>query len=401
MMAAEGKLRSVLDHRLPNRVPVAPKIWVDLGAALTGTPLTSVISDPLVALRVIARAGVICKADAVRQFHFPQRSVETDGERVYEINKSRRRIGEIDMLGGLSTRLFEPETFELENPMSMAWHHYYAAAAPFVKDESDVKSIAVPGKEFYHEAGCAARQQLVTDEFSDKLEFIGDLSSATLAFHACLRGLDRALVDLVDSPSFVHRVMEKGAAIAIEKGKFNIDLGLKILRLNDSIANMNVISPRLFRDFVFPHMKYVCEELHRYHPDARIYCHICGNILPIADDLVETGLDCIGPLDPLGGMSAAQVRDRVGSDMVLMGGVNTLSFLGSSDADVIDESKRCIKAAGVGGRYILGSGCVIPRHAAPDRIRSLRTAAEKFGRYEDGLLVEQPAADEGPGQKRR
>ena len=107
----------------------------------------------------------------------------------------------------------------------------------------------------------------------------------------------------------------KGVAIAIEKGKFNIDLGLRMLRLNDSVGNMSVISPNHWRTFVFPHMKDVCTELHRYRPNVKIYSHICGNILPIVEDLVEVGLDCIGPLDPLGGFTPGEIRQRVGTPL--------------------------------------------------------------------------------------
>ncbi len=82
---------------------------------------------------------------------------------------------------------------------------------------------------------------------------------------------------------------------------------------------MSVISPKMWRDFIFPHMKTVCTELHRYNPDVRVYCHICGNVLPIMEDLVETGLDCIGPLDPLGGFSCAAARAAVGDGIALDG----------------------------------------------------------------------------------
>ena len=30
-----------------------------------------------------------------------------------------------------------------------------------------------------------------------------------------------------------------------------------------------------------------------------IYCHICGNVLPVVELLVDAGLDCIAPLDRL------------------------------------------------------------------------------------------------------
>ena len=43
-----------MDGDVPDRVPVVPKIWVDLASRLLGTELTEVVTDPLTALRVIA-----------------------------------------------------------------------------------------------------------------------------------------------------------------------------------------------------------------------------------------------------------------------------------------------------------------------------------------------------------
>jgi uroporphyrinogen-III decarboxylase len=173
--------------------------------------------------------------------------------------------------------------------------------------------------------------------------------------------------------------MEKGAAHAIEKGKFHIDTGLKMLRLNDSVANMSVISPQHWREFILPHMKTVCDELHGYRSGVRIYCHICGNVMPIMEDLITTGLDCIGPLDPLGNFTCAQAREAVGDRIALMGGVNTLSFLNSTPEELVEEARVCIEGAGRNGGYILGSGCVIPRSAPKENLLALATASERFG----------------------
>ena len=181
--------------------------------------------------------------------------------------------------------------FKLENPMQIAFHHYWICdKEPIIKKLSDVKRITIPAKSFYVEIGCGNRQREMIKYAGNKICLIGDCDSATLAFYVNLRGYNNALFDLIEHPQLVHATMEKGVAIAIEKGKFNIDLGIKILRLNDSVANMSVISPKHWREFISPHMKDVCYELHHYDPEVKIYCHICGNILPIVKDLVKTCL---------------------------------------------------------------------------------------------------------------
>ena len=175
--------------------------------------------------------------------------------------------------------------------------------------------------------------------------------------------MNNAMFDLMENPKLVHAVMEKGEAIAIEKGKLNIDMGMNILRLNDSVANMMVISPSHWREFIKPHMKVVCDELHSYSKDVKIYCHICGNVLPVIEDIAETGIDRIGPLDPMGGFTAEQARKRVGNSISLMGGVNTMSFVNSTKEELMSEACEVMRGAGENGGFILGSGCMVLRSA--------------------------------------
>ena len=377
-MKPTERLYTAISGGIPDRVPVVPKIWVDLAANLTGTDLLDVVTTPFTALKVLVDAGLLCGVDAVRQFHFPKREILQKDGKVLEIDRQGNILGELDMQGGLSTHLYDANLFNLEEPGWMGFHHYWKADEPFVKNLQDTTRITVPGKQFYEEIGCGERQREMMRIAGDRLALIGDCSSATLAFYVSMRGMQTALFDLIEQPQLVHRVMEKGVAIAVEKGKFNIDLGLMVLRLNDSIGNMSVISPRHWRKFIFPHMQTVCAELHNYNRDVRIYCHICGNILPIAEDLVKTGLDCIGPLDPLGGFTPAEVRQRVGNSVSLMGGVNTLTFLNGTPEDIIAEANACIRQAGEHGGYILGSGCAVPRDTPKVNLLALRDTVEKY-----------------------
>jgi len=384
-MNAIQRFYIAINKGIPDRIPVVPKIWVDLAANLTGTSLYDVIKSPETALRVIIEAGIMLELDAVRQFHFPERKIEVQDDKVYEI-RDGRRIGKIDMKGGLITHLDNTVDYHLEDPYTMAHYHFWAAKSPIINKVEDVKRIAVPNKKFLKEIGWELRQKKMMKLAGDRMVLIGDCSSATLAFYECLRGMNATMFDLIEEPKLVHTAMEKGAEIAIEKGKFNIDIGLKVLRLNDSIANMSVISPQHFREFVKPHMKIVCDELHHYDPKVRIYCHICGNVLPIMEDLVDIGLDCIAPLDPLGEFTCQQARKHVGEKVSLMGGVNTLSFINNTCDEIIKEARICMTGAGKKGGFILGSGCVIPRSAKKENIEALVVAAKKYGVYQNGVL---------------
>lgn len=383
MQPAE-RLAVTLAGGTPDRIPVLPKIWFDLASALTGTDLRQIMADPAVALRSMVDAGLQVRADGIRALLLPARKTIVKDGHVYEVDDRGKTLGAIDIDGDLSTQLDRPEDFRLEDAMHMAFFNFWTHPEPRVKSMADVKRIVVPDKSFYESHGYGDILRALRTDVGDRIGLIGNCVSSTLAFHIYFRGLEQALIDLIDDPPLVHAIMERAEEFAIERGKFKIDVGFRILRLNDSVANMSVISPSLWKQFIFPHMKAVCDELHRYCPEVKIYCHICGNVLPVMESLVETGLDCIGPLDPLGGFTVAEARRAAGDEMVLMGGVDTQSFVHRDCPSMLQEARRCIAEGAVdGGRFVLGSGCMVPRNARRENLLALAEASADAADHPD------------------
>lgn len=376
-MTSNERFISALKCREVDRVPVVPKIWVDFAARVTDTPIADVIQDPLTALHVIARAGEKIGADAVRQFMFPKKTIVEKSDGIYE-QRNGKVIGKIDTCGGLATHLLDDNDYRIDDPEIIAYCHSWGTNNPTVNSVADAKRIAVPDSDVFEHLGWARDQKLVIDEFEDKLAFIGDCDSPTMSFYITFRGLTNAMYDLISEPELVHAVMEKGAEVAISRGKYWLDNGIRVLRINDSTGNMSLISPDHWREFVYPYIKEVCDELHHYNSEAILYCHICGNVLPIIEGLIEAGLDCIGPLDPLGGFSVKQAFDIANQRVSLMGGVNTLTLLNGSYEDVKNEASSCIKEAQDGLGFVLGSGCVVPRDCPVENLYALADASKEY-----------------------
>ena len=372
-----SRIYNALSKKETDHVPYMPKIWIKLACEITGSSLIDILSDSYKAMEVILEAGKICKLDGVRIFRFPKRNIKEDinGD-LYELGPDGP-IGKIDTKGGLSTYLFEDKSINIEDEYTIAFLQFWKQKSPLAVDLNDANRIVVPNKNFYSELGYDKHIKQILN-ISDGMAIVGNCSSPTLSFYSYFRSGSTALMDFYDEPELVHAIMDKGVAIAIEKGKFCIDNGLKILRLNDSTANMNVISPDIFRNFIKPRFKEVCDELHNYNQEVRIYCHNCGNILPVMSDLVDTGLDCIAPLDPMGGFSCADARNAVPFDYPLMGGIDTLSFMNSSIFEISQEALKCINDAGKNGNFILGSGCVLPPGSTLENIRAAATVAKSY-----------------------
>ena len=212
------------------------------------------------------------------------------------------------VLVGAGNRCLERGTdFRIEDPEHVAFRAFRKHPEPRVSATRDAARYRGSGPPVLGSHG--RRQRLRRSGLCrDRFALVGNCDTTTLAWYIDFRGMEQAMFDLLEEPDLVHAVMEKGVEYAIERGKFCIDRGLRVLRLNDSVANMSVISPASWREFTLPHMGTVCAELHAYEPPARVYCHICGDVMPIVEDLIATGLDVIGPLDPLGGFTVAEAR---------------------------------------------------------------------------------------------
>ena len=137
------------------------------------------------------------------------------------------------------------------------------------------------------------------------------------------------------------------------------------------------VAAEMRRTSIKPKLTDFYNRIHTYCLKSRIYCHICGNIKPVVHDLVETGLDCITPLDPLGKFSVSEIRHMVGNDFMFMGGVDTLSFVNKNPETVRLEAECCIREGFVNHRnFAIGSGCVVPRTAKIETLQALTEASK-------------------------
>lgn len=372
-MTAAERVRLSMTGGEGDRVPTLPKIWVDFSARQQGLDLVEVIGDPKLAMECVVKTALDLGMDASRTFCFPRRRVERDGELVLEKDEEGRRLGTIDMAGGLATLHDSRSPSLIEDPSRTAFINFHKCAEPWIADRGDIERFRIPEAGWYLANGYGLLLSGLNRIADGRIALLGNCEAIALGFAASVRGLERAIFDLVDDPAFAHAVMDIGDRIAIERGKFHIDLGFRILRLNDSIANMSVISPGHWREFVFPHFRNVCAELKRYCPEAVIYSHCCGNTLPILAELHAAGVDCVGPVDPMANFDCRDARRAIGDGVSMHGGMNTLSFIDKSEEEVIEEATVCIESAGRKA-FVLGSGCSVPRGAKGENIAALRTA---------------------------
>ncbi len=108
--------------------------------------------------------------------------------------------------------------------------------------------------------------------------------------------------------------------------------------------NASSISPDMYRDIYKPFHKMVNEWIHKNTP-WKIFYHTCGSIVSLLDDLVETGVDILNPVQcSAAGMNPTLLKEKYGERLVFWGGgvdtQRTLPF-GSPEQVRREVSERC------------------------------------------------------------
>lgn len=360
-MKAKERVKRVLEKRIPDRVPVFPVITALHAARATGIKYRDIVLNPWLNYEALLRAWRLYGLDGFEVGLAPM--VDKD---VSIVKKNGEEF--LSKKGKLLARLQEHDM-----PISME------NEAP-VKDERDIEKIRIKSWKEYIRDGQTEPVKRVLDEVGDDAFIAGVAASQSMNFLVSMRGSQQALLDLIDNPSLAHRIMELGTEISIQIGYALIETGVDAIYIGDAWASSTIISPRQYKEFCLPYHKKATEAFHK--KGVPVYLHICGNSMPILEYMVETGVDAIEPLDPLGGVDIAEAKRRVGDKVCLKGGVNTLTLLKGTPEDVMREAKYCIEVAGKDGGYILGSGDDIPVEAPVENVKAMVEAAKIWGKYE-------------------
>jgi uroporphyrinogen decarboxylase len=169
----------------------------------------------------------------------------------------------------------------------------------------------------------------------------------------------------------IHHALNIAADALIAFGKACVDAGSDILHCGDSLASCDMISPRQYEEFAWPYQRKVIQAWKEY--GARTLLHICGNSSKVLHLYAATGADIV-EVDYKVKMAFA--KEKIGNQTCLLGNVDTITalLLGTPE-DVRDQAETCIAEAASGGGFMLGSGCMTPRDAPLENVKTLVSVA--------------------------
>ncbi len=151
-----------------------------------------------------------------------------------------------------------------------------------------------------------------------------------------------------------------------------IQAGVDVIIFGDDYADKNspLMSPRHFKEFILPGLKRCVNAAHA--AGAFVIKHTDGNIMPILDMIVETGIDGLNPLEPPAGMDIGLIKQRYGKRIALIGNIDCGYLLSQAPvAEVRKVTRETMQIAMPGGGYCLSSSNSIHSSVKPENFMAM------------------------------
>jgi uroporphyrinogen decarboxylase len=177
-----------------------------------------------------------------------------------------------------------------------------------------------------------------------------------------LRDAEKLVRDALKDPDFVHELMEFTTQMSIRFGEavYPLKVGLSY---SEAPASCSLISPKVYRKFIFPHHKRIVD--HFKEKKVGTGFHVCGYATPILEDLVNTGVANISIDAPSDLAKAVEVTR---GKAVLIGNIDTNLFYSGTREQMEQAIKDCLAVAPKDSGYVLATGCEVPGVAPPDKV---------------------------------
>lgn len=247
-----------------------------------------------------------------------------------------------------------------------------------IKTESDLIGYSPPDP--LDERRYTTLRELVRRFKGKKL--IGMHVHDAFSYPSYLRGMDNLLIDLIECPDLVRRLIEISVDHTTTLIKKAWKIGADLFVFGDDYAGNTgpLMSPLHFAQFFLPGLREVVQIAKRL--GAYTIKHTDGNINSIIEMIISTGIDGIHPLDPEAGMEIKDIKKKYGKKVCVIGNIDTGKILTESTPDVTTEAVRhTILEVAPGGGYIIASANSIHSHVKPQNYTAMLEAARKYGDY--------------------
>ncbi len=247
-----------------------------------------------------------------------------------------------------------------------------------IQSKNDLKKYAPPDPDAPYRLG---RLPELVARFKGKKAIIFQCRGA-LMWSVFLRGFENLLLDFLVQPEFAHELMDTVLSMSLRLARNAIRAGADAILVADDYAGNQgpFFSPAVAKEFVIPRLKRMVDAVHE--EGGKIIKHSDGNLWPILDMIVETGIDALHPMEPVAGMDIGKIKQKYGKRICLIGNIDCSYLLSEAPVEEVEVAvKECIRKAAPGGGHIISSSNCIHSSVKPENYRTMIGATMKYGKY--------------------
>lgn len=260
-----------------------------------------------------------------------------------------------------------------ENPSKESDFHFVGEG--LIKSEKDLDLMVFPNpreERFYDKA------KKFMDQYGDE-EFAIFAGMRAAMFNTIFSmGLVNFSFALYDNLKLVETIIDRYIEWNCVVAENLQALGFDCIAIYDDLAFNSgpFFSPQVFRELFLPRLKRLADIIKipwAFHSD--------GDLMPVMDDLLSLGMNCLNPIDPLS-MDIKDVKKKYGDRVCLWGNIDLSYTLTRGKPEEVEaEVKQLLKDAGQNGGFILASANGINDYCKVDNVWAMAQAARRYGAY--------------------
>jgi uroporphyrinogen decarboxylase len=195
-------------------------------------------------------------------------------------------------------------------------------------------------------------------------------------------GMENLLLAIAADPDLVAALVNLSVDLNLRMAREVARRGVQIIYTGDDYAGNfgPLMSPRHFRKLFFPGL---CQVVSGFKElGLHVIKHTDGNLWPIIDMIVGSGIDCLDPIDPQAGMDLAEVKAKFGDRIALKGNVDCAQLMTfGTPEEVFEETRAALRKGAPGGGFILSSSNSIHSAVKPENYRAMLNAWQEYRQY--------------------
>ena len=196
-------------------------------------------------------------------------------------------------------------------------------------------------------------------------------------------GTDTVLIAMADDPSWIKDMLMTRAQLCVHIAEemlgqgFEFDAGWVWDDLG--FKQRSFFSTAMYRELVLPAHKLICDFFKSR--GKRMILHSCGYVMELVPLLIETGFDCLQPLEVKAGNDLLALKRQYRGQLALMGGIDVRAMADPDPAVIEREIAGKLPLAKQGGGYIYHSDHSIPDNVSLSQYQRVRALVERYGKY--------------------